>query len=161
MVTSYAFTTIWTLQAPIEAVWEAITASERWPEWWPFLESVVEITPGDSAGLGAIRRYRWRGAIPYRLTFEIMVARVERPILLEGIASGDLEGIGRWTLSEQGDNTTRVQYDWQVRTTKAWMNLLAPLARRIFAWNHDRVMRGGGAGLAAYLGARHRYDVLR
>jgi polyketide cyclase/dehydrase/lipid transport protein len=153
-MSSYAFTTVWTLEAPIEVVWSAITASERWPEWWPYLKSVEEITPGDSAGIGAIHRYRWRGVLPYRLTFEIMVARIDRPVLLEGVARGDLEGIGRWTLSEQGCNETRVQYDWQVRTTKIWMNLFAPLARGLFAWNHDRVMRAGGAGLANYLGAR-------
>ena len=34
------------------------------------------------------------------------------------------------------------------------MNLLAPIARPIFAVNHDWVMRGGGEGLAKLLGAR-------
>ena len=34
------------------------------------------------------------------------------------------------------------------------MNLLAPLGRPIFAWNHDWVMKHGGEGLARLLGAR-------
>jgi hypothetical protein len=34
------------------------------------------------------------------------------------------------------------------------MNLLAPLARPVFAWNHDVVMRWGGEGLARLLGTR-------
>ena len=34
------------------------------------------------------------------------------------------------------------------------MNLLAPIARPIFAWNHDHVMRNGAEGLARLLGAR-------
>jgi hypothetical protein len=34
------------------------------------------------------------------------------------------------------------------------MNLLAPLARPIFAVNHDYVMRNGGAGLEKLLGER-------
>ena len=29
------------------------------------------------------------------------------------------------------------------------MNLLAPVAAPVFAWNHDWVMRNGGEGLAA------------
>lgn len=153
-MSEYAFETVWTLDAPIEAVWAAIMASERWTEWWPFLESIVEVAAGDSDGIGAIRRYQWHGLLPYRLTFEIMVARIERPVLLEGVASGDLEGIGRWTLSEQGGQATRVRYDWNVRTTKPWMNAIAPLARGLFAWNHDQVMKAGGEGLANYLGAR-------
>jgi hypothetical protein len=34
------------------------------------------------------------------------------------------------------------------------MNLLAPIARPIFAWNHDYVMRNGAQGLARLLDAR-------
>jgi len=33
------------------------------------------------------------------------------------------------------------------------MNALAPLARPVFAWNHDRVMEWGRSGLARRLGA--------
>jgi hypothetical protein len=32
------------------------------------------------------------------------------------------------------------------------MNLVEPLAQRLFRWNHDQVMRAGGVGLAAHLG---------
>jgi hypothetical protein len=42
---------------------------------------------------------------------------------------------------------TAVTYEWNVRTTKAWMNALAPVARPVFAFNHDYVMRRGGEGL--------------
>ncbi|HKQ32652.1 MAG TPA: polyketide cyclase, partial [Thermodesulfobacteriota bacterium] len=45
------------------------------------------------------------------------------------------------------------RYDWQVETTKPWMNLIAPLARPIFKWNHDVVMKWGAEGLARRLGA--------
>ena len=40
-----------------------------------------------------------------------------------------------------------------VRTPRVWMNRLAPIARPLFAANHDAVMRQGGTGLAARLGA--------
>jgi hypothetical protein len=56
-------------------------------------------------------------------------------------------------LFEEG-GVTAVTYEWSVATTKAWMNLVAPLARPVFAWNHDWVMRRGGEGLARELGAR-------
>ena len=39
----------------------------------------------------------------------------------------------------------------QVRTTKRWMNLAAPIARPLFKWNHDIVMQQGGKGLACLL----------
>jgi hypothetical protein len=34
------------------------------------------------------------------------------------------------------------------------MNAFGPVARSVFAWNHDLVMRQGGHGLAKRLGAR-------
>ncbi len=58
---------------------------------------------------------------------------------------GELEGVGRWRLYEQ-DGVTAVLYEWNVRTTKAWMNLLAPLLRPAFEWNHDWVMRARRRG---------------
>ena len=45
-------------------------------------------------------------------------------------------------------------YEWNVATTKPWMNLLAPVARPIFEWNHDWVMGHGGEGIAKLLGCR-------
>jgi hypothetical protein len=43
-------------------------------------------------------------------------------------------------------------HDPAVRTTRAWMNLAGRLGRPAFGWNHDRVMRDGGRGLARRLG---------
>jgi hypothetical protein len=77
---------------------------------------------------------------------------VDRPRYMEGLADGELAGTGRWRLFEDGD-VTAVVYDWDVHTTRPWMNLLAPIARPLFAWNHDYVMHAGGEGLARHLGA--------
>ena len=71
---------------------------------------------------------------------------------MQGEAAGDLRGTGCWRLFEQ-DGVTAVVYDWDVRTGKRWMNLLTPLARPVFEYNHDTVMRWGGEGLARRLGA--------
>jgi hypothetical protein len=77
--------------------------------------------------------------------------RVEPPHLLEGIAKGELQGRGLWQLSTEG-NETIVRYDWKVETTKAWMNVLSPIARPLFEWNHNVVMSWGAQGLARRLG---------
>lgn len=149
----YSFVTEWLFDAPIEAVWDVIYRSEDWASWWKFVKRVERISEGDATGVGAIRRQTWTTRLPYNLTFETRVTRVERPHLLEAKASGDLDGTGLWTLTREGDRT-RVRYDWNVRTTKSWMNLFAPLAKPFFAWNHDAVMRAGGVGLARKLGVR-------
>ena len=111
-----------------------------------------KLEEGDEDGVGQYGRYVWRSKLPYRLEFFVRTTRVEKPHLLEGDASGELAGIGRWHLFEQG-GVTAVLYEWNVRTTRPWMNLVAPLARPIFAVNHDYVMRNGGEGIARLLGA--------
>ena len=95
----------------------------------------------------------WRSFLPYRVEFQVKTTKVERPLLLEADAVGELQGVGRWRLFEQ-EGVTAVIYEWNVHTTRAWMNALAPLARSAFKSNHDYVMRSGGRGLAKLLGAR-------
>ena len=116
----------------------------------PTASARCALTPGDADGVGALRRYTWSSKLPYRLTFDMRVTRVERPSSLEGAAEGDLRGTGRWHLAPEGE-TTHVRYDWTVDTTKPWMNLLGPLLQLAFRWNHNQVMAEGGRGLARYL----------
>jgi uncharacterized protein YndB with AHSA1/START domain len=152
-VAEYRFLTTWVVEAPRERVFEAIHDSEKWPQWWKGVEGAVELEPGDGDGVGSLSRYTWKSKLPYRLVFDRRVTNVERPRLLEGEAVGELQGRGRWRLFEEG-GVTVVLYEWNVATTEPWMNLLAPLLRPIFAWNHDVVMRQGGEGLARLLSTK-------
>jgi hypothetical protein len=56
-----------------------------------------------------------------------------------------IEGDGRWSFRGDGARTV-VRYDWHIRTREPWMNWLAPVARPLFTWNHDVVMREGARG---------------
>ena len=149
----YRFITVWNIEAPIEEVCEAIYHSLNWPQWWRNVVSVEEIARGDARGIGSVRRYTWRGRLPYRLTFDIRVTHTEPLTAIEGIASGDVVGHGRWSFTSDGTVTT-VRYEWQVHTTPVWMNLLALFARPFVKWNHDAVMQQGGVALARMLNAR-------
>ncbi len=115
------------------------------------MQAVVELKKGDANGVGAVRRFTWSSALPYRLSFEMGVTAVERPMTMEGIASGELSGCGRWQLEAEG-TTTLVRYDWTVAKTRPWMNFAAPVMQPVFRWNHGRVMAEGGRGLARHLG---------
>jgi hypothetical protein len=128
----YSFLTTWLLQSPREPVWDVIYDEAAWPEWWRGVEVAEEVRPGNPDGVGTISRMVWRSLLPYRVEFEVTATKVERFSLMEGQATGDLEGT--------------------VITTKAWMNRMAPLLRPVFEWNHDWVMRRGGEGIAARLG---------
>ncbi len=150
-MSDYAFTTIWRTRAPIEAVWQEIYATEAWPLWWKGVEEVVKLREGDANGVGAVHRYTWKSKLPYRLTFEMETVTIEQPARLEGVAAGELVGRGQWRLWTDEEETI-VRYDWVVSTTKRWMNALAVVARPLFRWNHDVVMRWGAEGLSRRLG---------
>jgi hypothetical protein len=98
-------------------------------------------------------RIAWRSRIPYVLEFEFTVRELDEPRSMSGDAAGELSGSGHWRLFEQ-DGVTAVTYEWNVHTTKTWMNLLAPAAKPIFQYNHNVVMRWGGEGLARHLGCK-------
>lgn len=149
-LTKYHLTTLWKFDAPLELVWKAILDSEAWPQWWQGVERVVTLDRGDASGVGARQRYIWKSALPYRLRFVSCVTRVEPMCLLEGRVEGDLEGIGSWHFG-QDQGLTIVRYEWQVRTTRSWMNLLSLIAKPIFRRSHDALMRAGGIGLARHL----------
>jgi hypothetical protein len=105
------------------------------------------IRSGGTDQVGSVREYTWRSRLPYNLTFVLETTRIEPQRMIEGRASGELEGVGVWQLGPAA-GATHVRYDWQVRTTKRWMQWLAPVARPLFAWNHDVVMEWGREGLA-------------
>lgn len=147
----YHFVSTWQIQAPIEKVWEELYHIERWPDWWKYVVGVEELTPGAADGVGSTRRLLFRTRLPYTLGFDVRVTRVQPPSELEAESTGELEGTGRWTLTP-ADGGTLVRYYWDIRTTKRWMNLLAPVARPAFKWNHDELMREGGQSLARRLG---------
>jgi uncharacterized protein YndB with AHSA1/START domain len=151
LVADYQFLTTWGIDAPIEAVFDVLNDSPGYPRWWKGVVSVEVVEEGDETRVGELDHFTWRSVLPYSLGFDLRVTRVKRPYLIEGYASGELEGVGTWRLYE-GDGVA-VVYEWRVRTTKRWMNVLGPLASPAFSWNHDVVMRQGGRGLAAKLGA--------
>lgn len=147
--TAYQLTTWWHFDAPLEPVWNAVACVDGWDAWWPGVTSVT-LAPGDALGLGSVRRYTCRSALPLRLSFVARITRIVPQQLIEGRACGDLVGLGRCRLSGAGGQTT-VCFDWQVHAASAWLNRLAPLVHPLLRWNHDRLMQAGGRGLERHL----------
>ena len=139
-VQTYSFLTAWLLDAERRAVWWELRRRE--------LAEVV-------ARRGARHRCssrtsttgsRGAAASPTSSSSSSPCA-VDEPRSMTGDAHGELHRDGHWRLFEQ-DGVTAVTYEWNVHTTKAWMNALAPIARPVFEYNHNVVMRWGGEGLA-------------
>ena len=149
---AYHFVTTWRLRAPLDAVWQAILEAQKWPSWWQGVLSVEQLRPAGEDGAGGVMHMVWRSRLPYNLAFDIETTRVEPKRIIAGSATGELIGTGVWEMREH-DGVTTARYTWDVRTSQAWMNLLAPIARPFFAWNHDYVMHSGAEGLARLLDA--------
>ncbi len=86
-----------------------------------------------------------RGSLPYNLRYTLEVLAVERHRAISLRSSGDLVGTGRWEFAEVAPGACRATYFWDVATTNPVLNLVAPLARRSLARNHEQVMANGGA----------------
>lgn len=124
---------------------------ERYPGWWKNFRRVT-ITRGDGKSVGSVISCEVRGSLPYSLNYALEVLETEayRHILLR--STGDLVGTGRWAFSEV-DPGTRATYYWDVATTNPILNLVAPLAKRALARNHEQVMADGYAALRPHVEA--------
>lgn len=141
--TRFDLVTEWRLATPVERVWAELSTPDNWPQWWRAVRKVDLLAEGDPrTGIGARRRFTWGTALPYTLSFNMTATRVEPMSVLEGRAVGELDGVGRWTLTPEGDGT-HVRYDWMIEITKTWQVALAPILRPVFAWNHNVVMAWG------------------
>jgi hypothetical protein len=98
----YHLLSIWRIEAPLEPVYSAIRNSLGWPDWCPGFQNVDQVADGDADGIGNVRRYVWKGSLPYRVVFEVRATRIENLQVIEGTARGDLEGIGRWHCARRG-----------------------------------------------------------
>ncbi len=82
----------------------------------------------------------WRTALPYTLTFDMRITRLEPMTLIEGRTAGELEGLGRRTLSGAAARTD-VRYEWIVAVTGPGCS------RRRCGRSSRGITRGHGLGL--------------
>lgn len=141
----YRFLTEFELTSSPAAVEETLRDVGNWSAWWKWVRRIEPLT-SEHGGVGA--RYRNRIATPllYGFTYYTEVVEVaDELIRLE--VSGDLEGTGLFRFRATDSGGSFLSFEWSVETRKRWMNLLAPLARPIFTWNHHRLMSDFGEGL--------------
>jgi uncharacterized protein YndB with AHSA1/START domain len=134
----------WRIGADADRVYAALADVEAYPEWWPGIVATRRI---DSAS-GEIRV---RELLPVDLVFTA-TQRTADPVrrVLVALFAGDLEGIGRWEIIPVPGGTRARYYEHlavRVRLARA----AGPLARPLIHAGHERLMRVGERGLAAYL----------
>jgi hypothetical protein len=149
MAARYHFLSTYRFEGDPERVWEVIQAVESWPQWWSWLNKVEVLRPGTTdIGLGAVYRYTVRAPAGYGFVYQTENVAVEPARRIDVVSSGEIVGRGRLAIESHSDGPLVVWFAWLVETPTLWMRILAPIARPMFTWNHDRMMDAFGAGLA-------------
>lgn len=151
VMANYRLLTTWRLPARRDDVWDVLADAEGWPAWWPSVRRVEPISEGNADGIGRVLRFTFTTKLPYALSFEARLTEMTRPVRMAAEARGELTGTWLCELDDDA-GVVAVRNTWDVSTTRPWMNALAPLARPLFVWNHDALMREAGMGLARRLG---------
>jgi uncharacterized protein YndB with AHSA1/START domain len=93
----YVFVDEWDVDAPQEAVFDALADAHTYPEWWSGVYLAVE---GDGTPqVGAVTRHEFKGRLPYHLKTSSEIVAMDRPNSFEVSVVGDLTGHGVWTLT--------------------------------------------------------------
>ena len=90
---------------------------------------------GDGGVGSPKQRSSFRVLLPYSLSLTSTVTRSEPPHISEGRVSGELDGTWRWTLEPENGGTL-VIFEEAVTTNKWYLDLLSPIAHRLFEMNH-------------------------
>ena len=140
----------WLIQGPIDVVFGVLSQLTEFPTWWSVFKSVESDDP--EFGVGASARVRTRVVLPYDLDWDLTVAAMDRPRLLELDATVllanrfPLRGPLRFRLSETADGVEVLNE--QVFTSERRLpRPLRAIAQRMFAYNHAWGFKRGGIAL--------------
>ena len=155
MAKEYVFLHEWDVEAPQEAIFEALADARTYPDWWKPVYIDVE---GDAdPGPGVTTKQHFKGKLPYTLKTTSRITTYEPPRHFEVEVVGDLTGTGKWTLTPSGNGTVHVRFDWTVHADRRLLRYLTPILRPIFRWNHDWSAARAQEGLEPF--ARERAGV--
>ncbi len=151
---AFRLVTRWRLDATIDEVAAILNDAEAIPGWWGdvYLSTKI-VDAGKADGIGRKVAVHSKGWLPYHLNWTATLLESHTPHGWTIAASGDLEGRGEWTLTQNGA-VAEVDYDWQVKAERPVLKLLSPVLAPVFAWNHRWAMNKGEEGLKRELARR-------
>ncbi len=154
----YEFLTEWRVAGTIDEVKAVLGDGPSLPMWWPSVYLSVEvIEKGGEGGEGSVIDLHTKGWLPYTLRWTL---HITEPITDAGFAlkaTGDLEGTGRWTFTQDGPEVL-ITYDWRVHASKPLLRRLGWLLKPAFAANHKWAMRMGEESLRLELRRRRQTE---
>jgi uncharacterized protein YndB with AHSA1/START domain len=132
----------WDVDAPQQAVYDAVADARTYPSWWTPVYGTVE---GDET----VTQHRFKGRLPYTLSMRAEMVSKDPPNRFEVRVDGDLRGKGIWTFTPR-DGKTHVRWDWIVFADRPLLRYLTPILRPAFRWNHNWAVARAREGLEPY-----------
>jgi len=147
MANEYVFIDEWDVDAPQEAVFNALADVRTYPEWWrPVYIDADAAGPPEP---GCVAKQEFKGRLPYHLHTRSEILRMDAPNEFEVEVVGDLTGRGVWTLTPR-DGRVHVHFDWRVIADRPLLRVLTPFLRPVFRWNHNWSIQRAIEGLEPY-----------
>jgi hypothetical protein len=105
VASKYVFVDEWDVDAPQEAVFDAVADARTYPDWW---RPVYKRVDGDDPpAVGAETLHYFKGRLPYTLEMRARMTSIDRPRTFEVDVDGDLRGYGKWTFNAGGRTHAR------------------------------------------------------
>ncbi len=147
MAKEYVFIDEWDVDAPQEAVFEALADSGTYPRWWTPV--YIEVESDGPPEVGRTSKQHFKGRLPYTLRTTSEIVRYEPPDEFEVSVVGDLTGRGVWTLT-RSNGSVHIRFDWRVIADRPLLRYLTPVLRPLFRWNHNWSIKRAIEGLEPY-----------
>lgn len=143
MGTSFRYDRTFEFAVGRDFLWDALTDTARFPEWWPWLRS-FELDGQAVTGLlpGTVATCAVKAPLPYTLEFRVHVERVDPGRSIDTHVTGDLRGPARLEVASVGEAST-ARLTWAVELEVPLLSAASLIARPVLVWAHDRVVSSG------------------
>ena len=138
MSNRFRFDGRWTFPVPPGELWEAFSRTDRFREWWPWLQ----VLEGGGLVEGTTARCVVRAPLLYSLRFDVAVLEVVPERLVSTRVSGDLRGPARLEVQDHTDGS-EARLTWEVDLVAPPLRAASRVARPVMEWGHDRVVEIG------------------
>lgn len=138
MPTPFVFDRTWRFDVPRSVLWEAVSATDQFPRWWPWLRA-AEIGP---LATGTEAAVTIQPPLPYRLRLTIRLTGVEPGELVEAAVTGDVAGPARLELADAGTGSA-ARLAWALDVRRPALVAAERVARPVMEWGHDAVVSSG------------------
>jgi len=154
----YHLVSHWRVPATAEEVYSVLSDARALPLWWPSVcLDVLEFERGDDSGGDAVIRLETRGNLPWVLNWHLHITETRPPHSFTFKVWGDVEGQGRWTLTEDGP-WCNIIFEWTVTLRKGLLRYLWLAGRPLFVADHRWAMQRGEESLRLELARRRAAD---